>query len=173
MSAPVLSVRGVRKAFGPHVVLDDVELDVHAHQVVCLIGASGSGKSTLLRCIDLLDEVDDGTIELDGRELHNWLPWHFDHAYNDELNRAGVLRPVTIAPEGGLTGFADGVALYDSLSPAFASDLEHLVQQCDLWLHGHVHDALDYRIGRARVVANPGGYPGEKGGFDAYGTVEV
>ncbi len=69
MSAPVLSVRGVRKAFGPHVVLDDVELDVHAHQVVCLIGASGSGKSTLLRCIDLLDEVDDGTIELDGREI--------------------------------------------------------------------------------------------------------
>lgn len=61
----------------------------------------------------------------------------------------------------------------DSLSPAFASDLEHLVQQCDLWLHGHVHDALDYRIGRARVVANPGGYPGEQGGFDAYGTVEV
>ncbi|SDK75425.1 Calcineurin-like phosphoesterase [Pseudomonas delhiensis] len=61
----------------------------------------------------------------------------------------------------------------DSLSPAFASDLEQLVQQCDLWLHGHVHDALDYRIGRTRVVANPGGYPGERGGFDPYGTVDV
>ena len=62
-------VRGVRKAFGPHVVLDDFSLDVHAHQVVCLIGASGSGKSTLMRCIDLLDDVDDGVVELDGREI--------------------------------------------------------------------------------------------------------
>ena len=66
---PVLSVHGVRKAFGPHVVLDDFSLDVRAHQVVCLIGASGSGKSTLLRCVDLLDEVDDGVIELDGQEI--------------------------------------------------------------------------------------------------------
>ena len=69
MTAPILSIQGVRKAFGPHVVLDDLSLDVHPHQVICLIGASGSGKSTLLRCIDLLDEVDDGVIELDGREI--------------------------------------------------------------------------------------------------------
>lgn len=61
----------------------------------------------------------------------------------------------------------------DSLSPAFASDLEALVAQCDLWVHGHVHDALDYRIGRGRVVANPGGYPGEQGGFDPYCVVEL
>ncbi|MCO2250254.1 metallo-dependent phosphatase [Pseudomonas aeruginosa] len=51
------------------------------------------------------------------------------------------------------------------LSPAFASNLDELVAQADYWLHGHVHDALDYRIGRARVLANPGGYPHEKGGF--------
>lgn len=61
----------------------------------------------------------------------------------------------------------------DSLSPAFASDLEALVAQCDLWIHGHVHDAVDYRIGRARVVANPGGYPGEQGGFGAERTIEI
>lgn len=66
---PLLSVRGVRKAFGDHVVLDDLSLDVHAHQVVVLIGASGSGKSTLLRCIDLLEEVDDGVIELEGQDI--------------------------------------------------------------------------------------------------------
>jgi polar amino acid transport system ATP-binding protein len=66
---PLLSVRNVRKAFGEHVVLDDLSLDVEPHKVVVLIGASGSGKSTLLRCIDLLDEVDDGVIELDGEEI--------------------------------------------------------------------------------------------------------
>ncbi|WP_421743513.1 amino acid ABC transporter ATP-binding protein [Cellulomonas sp.] len=69
LDPPLLSVRGVRKAFGDHVVLDDLSLDVHAHQVVVLIGASGSGKSTLLRCIDLLEDVDDGVIELEGQDI--------------------------------------------------------------------------------------------------------
>lgn len=65
----LLSVRGLRKAYGDRVVLDDVDLDVAAHEVVCLIGASGSGKSTLLRCLNLLETVDDGTIHLDGAEV--------------------------------------------------------------------------------------------------------
>jgi polar amino acid transport system ATP-binding protein len=65
----LLSIRGLRKQYGAKVVLESVDLDVRAHQVVCLIGASGSGKSTLLRCIDLLEEVDDGTIHLGGVEL--------------------------------------------------------------------------------------------------------
>ncbi|KRD44340.1 peptide ABC transporter ATP-binding protein [Cellulomonas sp. Root930] len=69
LDPPLLSVRGVRKAFGDHVVLDDLSLDVHAHKVVVLIGASGSGKSTLLRCIDLLEDVDDGVIELEGQDI--------------------------------------------------------------------------------------------------------
>ena len=63
---PLLSVRGLRKAFGRNGVLDDLDLDVAAHDVVVLIGASGSGKSTLLRCIDLLDEIDDGDVLIDG-----------------------------------------------------------------------------------------------------------
>lgn len=67
--SPVLRVRGLRKAYGDRVVLDDVSLDVHAGDVVCLIGSSGSGKSTLLRCLDLLETVDDGTIDFEGREV--------------------------------------------------------------------------------------------------------
>ena len=68
-TAPLLRVDRVRKAFGDHVVLDDLSLDVTEHQVVVLIGASGSGKSTLLRCINLLEEVDDGVIEVAGQEV--------------------------------------------------------------------------------------------------------
>ncbi|WP_445256223.1 amino acid ABC transporter ATP-binding protein [Nocardioides aurantiacus] len=68
-SAPVLSARGLRKTYGDRVVLDGIDLDVHAHDVVCLIGSSGSGKSTLLRCLDLLEDIDDGSISLDGREV--------------------------------------------------------------------------------------------------------
>jgi ABC-type Fe3+/spermidine/putrescine transport system ATPase subunit len=66
---PLLRVRGLRKSYGGAVVLHDLDLDIGAHQVLVLIGASGSGKSTLLRCIDLLERVDDGTIELEGRDL--------------------------------------------------------------------------------------------------------
>lgn len=51
----------------------------------------------------------------------------------------------------------------DTLSAAYASDLEQLVEQTDLWIHGHVHSSLDYRVGRGRVVCNPLGYPGRYG----------
>jgi polar amino acid transport system ATP-binding protein len=66
---PVLRVAGLRKAFGANVVLDDVSLTAHEHECIALIGASGSGKSTLLRCIDLLEVVDDGVVELDGQDV--------------------------------------------------------------------------------------------------------
>lgn len=71
MTAPpaMLGVRGLVKAYHGRTVLDGVDLDVGEHQVVALIGASGSGKSTLLRCIDLLEEIDDGQILLDGRDI--------------------------------------------------------------------------------------------------------
>ncbi|GAA1543674.1 amino acid ABC transporter ATP-binding protein [Kribbella lupini] len=65
----LLSLRGVRKTYGANVVLDNFDLDVDAGQCVVLIGASGSGKSTLLRCVNLLETVDDGVIELDGEDI--------------------------------------------------------------------------------------------------------
>jgi polar amino acid transport system ATP-binding protein len=66
---PVLRVSGLRKAYGDNVVLDDLHLGAGEHSCIALIGASGSGKSTLLRCIDLLEVVDDGVIELDGEDI--------------------------------------------------------------------------------------------------------
>jgi polar amino acid transport system ATP-binding protein len=66
---PVLSLSEVRKSFGGEEVLRGVSLTVLEHQATVLIGASGSGKSTLLRCVNLLETVDDGVIELDGIEI--------------------------------------------------------------------------------------------------------
>jgi polar amino acid transport system ATP-binding protein len=67
--SPVIEVRGVTKAFGEREVLHGVDFTVAEHEAVALIGASGSGKSTLLRCIDLLEEIDDGDIFLDGEVI--------------------------------------------------------------------------------------------------------
>ena len=66
---PVLSVRGLVKSYGERTVLAGVDLDVAEHEVVVLIGASGSGKSTLLKCVDLLEDIDDGQIFLDGSDI--------------------------------------------------------------------------------------------------------
>jgi polar amino acid transport system ATP-binding protein len=63
---PLLEVKEVDKRFGPHQVLEGLNLDVEEHQVVCLIGASGCGKSTLLRCINGLEEIQAGEIRLQG-----------------------------------------------------------------------------------------------------------
>ena len=68
-AAPVLEFRGVTKSFGELEVLRGIDLAVREHEAVALIGASGSGKSTLLRCVDLLEEIDDGDIFLDGEVI--------------------------------------------------------------------------------------------------------
>jgi polar amino acid transport system ATP-binding protein len=69
MSAAKISLRGVRKSFGTHSVLNGIDIDIAEGTVVSLIGPSGSGKSTLLRCINLLEPIDDGEILLDGTDI--------------------------------------------------------------------------------------------------------
>ncbi len=65
----ILKVEEVRKAFGNEVVLEDISFTVPEHTATVFIGSSGSGKSTLLRCINLLEQIDDGVITLDGQEI--------------------------------------------------------------------------------------------------------
>jgi len=64
----ILVVEKLRKAFGSEIVLEDISFRVPEHTATVFIGASGSGKSTLLRCINLLEQIDDGIINLDGEE---------------------------------------------------------------------------------------------------------
>ncbi len=68
-SGAFVEIRGVSKWFGDLQVLDDIDLMVAKHDVVCLIGASGSGKSTLLRCLNLLERIEKGEIVVDGQSL--------------------------------------------------------------------------------------------------------
>ncbi len=66
---PAVRITGLRKSFGTLEVLRGIDLAVDEHEVVALIGASGSGKSTLLRCINLLEPIDAGRIEVAGQEI--------------------------------------------------------------------------------------------------------
>jgi polar amino acid transport system ATP-binding protein len=65
----MLRTEQVRKSFGDQEVLKGIDLDIAEGEVICLIGASGSGKSTFLRCLNLLEQVDDGDIWLEDREI--------------------------------------------------------------------------------------------------------
>jgi polar amino acid transport system ATP-binding protein len=74
VSGPLLQVEGLYKAYGQHLVLRNINLTVEPHEVISLIGASGCGKSTLLRCINLLEEINAGSIRLNGEPISTSLP---------------------------------------------------------------------------------------------------
>ncbi|MER5865325.1 ATP-binding cassette domain-containing protein [Kitasatospora sp. NPDC002040] len=67
--APVLALRGVSKRFGAVQALTDVHLEVHAGEVVALVGDNGAGKSTLVKTIAGVHPIDEGSIEWEGREV--------------------------------------------------------------------------------------------------------
>jgi general L-amino acid transport system ATP-binding protein len=66
---PIITVQNVNKWFGDFHVLKDISLDVALQEVVVVIGPSGSGKSTFIRCINRLEEHQEGVIKVDGIEL--------------------------------------------------------------------------------------------------------
>lgn len=66
---PVLEIKGLRKSFGNNLVLDDISLSLPQGSATVVIGASGSGKSTFMRCINLLEELNDGQIILGGEDI--------------------------------------------------------------------------------------------------------
>ncbi len=64
-----LKLVNVHKSFGDRKVCEGINLTVRDGEMVCLIGSSGSGKSTLLRCMNLLEEIDEGEVFLDGIDI--------------------------------------------------------------------------------------------------------
>jgi glutamate transport system ATP-binding protein len=68
-SGPLVELKGIRKAFGDNVVLDDIDLSVSGGEAIVIAGPSGSGKSTMLRCVNGLETIDEGEITFDGRSV--------------------------------------------------------------------------------------------------------
>lgn len=68
---PIISIKDVHKSFGELEVLKGVSLDVMKREVICIIGPSGSGKSTLIRCVNALNTINSGSIQVEGQEVHD------------------------------------------------------------------------------------------------------
>jgi len=69
MANAKINVMNLKKSFGSNEVLKGIDLEVAEGEVVCIIGPSGSGKSTLLRCLNKLEEVTDGHVLIDGKDI--------------------------------------------------------------------------------------------------------
>lgn len=68
---PIISLKDVRKSFGSHPVLNGISFDIMKGEVACIIGPSGSGKSTLIRCINALNDIQGGSILVEGQEVND------------------------------------------------------------------------------------------------------
>ena len=71
MAEPVLTIEHVMKKYESQTVLYDVSLQVHKGEVIVIVGPSGSGKSTLLRCINALEEIQNGEIRLGDQPIRS------------------------------------------------------------------------------------------------------
>ena len=69
MADTVLEIKNLVKRFGEHIILDDLNLNVQEGEVVVILGPSGCGKSTLLRCINGLEEIQSGSVIVQGKEI--------------------------------------------------------------------------------------------------------
>lgn len=68
---PIVRIRDVHKSYGHVEVLRGISMDVMKGEVICIIGPSGSGKSTLIRCINALNDIQAGSIQVEGQEVHD------------------------------------------------------------------------------------------------------
>ena len=68
---PIISIKDLHKSFGDLEVLKGISFDVMKGEVICIIGPSGSGKSTLIRCINALNDIQSGSITVEGQEVND------------------------------------------------------------------------------------------------------
>lgn len=68
---PIVSIKDVHKSFGDLEVLKGISMDVMKGECICIIGPSGSGKSTLIRCVNALNDIQSGSIKVEGQEVND------------------------------------------------------------------------------------------------------
>jgi taurine dioxygenase len=78
---------------------------------------------------------DTGVYEVGGKELGGWLPWHKDNIYVSRINHGGILRALTVPPEGGNTGFIDQIEAYEALPNDLKARIEDLLVVYKMRMH--------------------------------------
>ena len=153
----LIEFRNVKKAFGPKVVYEDLNLDIHKGEAITIIGGSGMGKSVMLKMLVGLLAVDGGTITFDGEVISGF----------SEREMARVRRRVGMLFQGAALfdslSVRDNVAypLREHLSPSEA-EIDARVQECladvglpdaaDLW-PASLSSGMRKRVGLARAIA--------------------
>ena len=119
----VIVCRGVEQTAAMQVKLSEVFGPLKEHPVQSVTRAD---RDNLPGVIVIASGPESAIVEVDGKPLVTWQPWHFDHAYNDEMMYAAVLRSLKIAKDGGRTAFADGIQIYNDMNPAIRAKAENL-----------------------------------------------
>jgi polar amino acid transport system ATP-binding protein len=88
---PIVRIRGLKKSYGEHTVLDGIDFDIEPSQVVVVIGPSGSGKSTFLRCCNGLERPEAGTIDICGHRLVDHGTMLNERSLNDLRTEVGMV----------------------------------------------------------------------------------
>lgn len=149
-----VTARGITKRFADLKVLDHVNLCAAPGEVVSLIGASGSGKSTLLRCINFLEEPDEGAIFIDGEEIamkrHKNGTMHPAHRRQIEAIRARV----------GMVFQNFNLWPHMTVLENIIEAPVHVLRQARRDARAHAHHLLE-KVGLADKAAS---YPGELSG---------
>lgn len=112
------------------------------------------------------------------RRAHNDALWYLDYMASAQRHVGGEKKEadrarVVVSHHAPSEQSISSMYLNSSLNPAFVSNLEWMVERFDLWIHGHTHSAVDYTIGKCRVINNPRGYRNEATNFDPYKIVTI
>jgi taurine dioxygenase len=128
--------------------LTDLDTQIHLSEIYgepeihpLLVGIDRPREHFVIAEIDYVEE-DGDLYEIDGELRGGYLPWHFDLAYMDRINRGGILRGAVLPQRGGETGFIDRISAYDAL-PA---DLQRRIAGLRV-IHRFLADATKARFG--------------------------
>lgn len=119
----VIACKGVEQTSAMQVKLSQVFGPLKEHPVYAVARAD---RDALPGVIVIAAGPGSCLVEINGKQLVTWQPWHFDHAYNDEMMYAAVLRSLKTPKDGGRTAFADGIQIYKDMDPAIRAKAEKL-----------------------------------------------
>jgi taurine dioxygenase len=107
-----------------HLAVSDIFGPMRHHAMNATPRVAAGASSSLLDLNCHPGEAD--VFQVDGQIRAGWVAWHYDACYTSKLYRGGVLRALEIPPAGGMTGFADGIQLYQAISPEIRAKFEQL-----------------------------------------------